>query len=289
MKVTILGAGLMGAQIGAEYLAGGHEVALVTRSDRSAAEALARASDAVDLLVDAGLARRTSDLFQRIRVATSIVDGVRGASLVVESLPEDIDLKVEALSAAASAAPNAILASNTSSLSITEVGKRVGSPERLLGTHYWNPPTLMPLVEVVRGNSTSDTAVDLVTRTLRAMGKEPVPVRDVPGFVWNRLQFALLREAASLVADGVTDAATIDLIVRRGLGRRLSLVGPFETMALGGRETFQKIARQLWPELSAVTSAEVLNAIPTPDSGDLASRKRERDRALAELLRRDRS
>jgi 3-hydroxybutyryl-CoA dehydrogenase len=196
---------------------------------------------------------------------------------------------VQALRIAVKSAPGAILASNTSSLSISELGERVGSSERLLGTHYLNPATLLPLVEVVRGRLTSEDVVARVAETLRAMGKEPVFVRDVPGFVWNRLQFALLREAAWLVSSGVVDAPTVDVIMRRGLGRRLSLVGPFETMALGGRATFRRVAQQIWPALSREISPELLDRVELPNANGLAKRRGERDRRLLDLLRQDRS
>jgi 3-hydroxybutyryl-CoA dehydrogenase len=289
MKVTIVGAGLMGAQIGADYLAGGHDVTFLTRSQRSAVDAVARALAAVETLVANGLAPSLSDARDRAHASVTLAEAARDAELIVESLPERMETKVAALREAAASAPGAILASNTSSLSITELGAAVGAAARVIGTHYLNPATLMPLVEVVRGRATAEDVVSRVAEILRSVGKEPVFVRDVPGFAWNRLQFALLREAASLVSSGVVDRPTIDLILRRGLGRRLSLVGPFETMALGGRDTFKKVAEQIWPDLTTETSSDMLDRIDLPDPEGLVQRRGERDRKLIDLLREERN
>jgi 3-hydroxybutyryl-CoA dehydrogenase len=289
MRVVVLGAGLMGAEIGAEYLAAGHDVVLVTQSERSAKAAAARAREALNALWELGLLE-TGGAHALGQLSTAIdgASAARGAELVVESLPEELDEKVAALRIAAAAAPDAILASNTSSLSISELGRRVGAPQRVIGTHYWNPPTLMPLVEVVRGVETAPSIVDRVVTILLGLRKEPVLVADVPGFAWNRLQFALLREATWLVTHGVADRETVDRIVRRGLGRRLGLVGPFETMALGGRDTFKGIAQRLWPELTGELPSEALDEVPLPDAASLRERVLERDQSLARLLREER-
>jgi 3-hydroxybutyryl-CoA dehydrogenase len=251
MRVVVIGAGRMGSQIGEEYAAGGHEVTFVTRSTN-----------------DASRARRTDD--------------APPADLVVESVPEDFALKVEVLGAAAAAHPDAVLASNTSSLSITTLGEAIGAPERTLGTHYWNPPRLMPLVEVIRG-AASERAVAFVVDALRALGKRPVEIaRDVPGFAWNRLQFALLREALWLVDEGVAEPAVVDEIVRDGLARRWRYTGPFETAALGGIETFERVAANLFPELSTAAAAPGLAA--AAGSVPLDGVAERRDAGLAEEL-----
>ncbi len=287
-KVTIVGAGLMGAQIGAEYALGGHDVLLVAPTTTSTASASRRATEALRILVDQSLctegeARAAVD---RIATATSIELACRGSRIVVESVRESFESKAAVLRAIGLSAPDAIVASNTSSLSISELGLASGIERRLIGTHYWNPPVLMPLVELVPGRFTDGEVLDEMRRVLTSIGKDPVTVSDVPGFVWNRLQFALLREAASLVARGAVDAPTLDRIVREGLGRRWSLVGPFETMALGGRDTFLAIATQLFPELASATDGHELEAVPLPDTGALAARVAVRDAALGAWRRR---
>jgi 3-hydroxybutyryl-CoA dehydrogenase len=270
MQVLVLGAGLMGAQIGVEYLAGGHDVTFVAR-DREAAAA--RVGEACALAAEVGL---------ELKGSYEIAPSAGGAAeLVVESLPEDPDLKAELLAPLAS---TPVIATNTSSLSITELGERIGAPERTVGTHYFNPPLLMPPVEVVAGVRTAPAVVERMTALLRGLGKLPVVVeRDVPGFVWNRLQLALVREALWLVEEGVASPETVDTVVREGLARRWRHVGPFETAALGGVETWLKVGANLLPELSeAQDLAGLERYVGTADPAD-------RDKALAVELYRDRA
>ena len=125
--------------------------------------------------------------------------------------------------------------------------------------HYWNPPILMPLVEVVPGDETDASVVAAVCDVLAEIGKHPITVaKDVPGFVWNRLQFALLREAMWLVEKGAASPETVDLVVREGLARRWRHIGPFEAVALGGTETWSRVGANLLPELSNATAIDGL-------------------------------
>src|SRR5207237_2718167 len=160
-------------------------------------------------------------------------------------------LKVALLRPLAAGSPDAVFATNTSSLGITALGDAIGAPERTIGTHYWNPPLLMPLVEVVAGEHTSPEVVSLARETVAALGKRPVLVRDVPGFVWNRIQMAVLREAAWVVENGVAAPDTVDAILRHGLARRWSNVGFFEAISLGGVGTWRATSANLLPEPSA--------------------------------------
>ncbi|MBI2774141.1 MAG: 3-hydroxyacyl-CoA dehydrogenase family protein [Chloroflexi bacterium] len=272
----------MGAQIGAEYAIAGHEVVLVTRSASTAETSLQRAHAAIRALVAQGLLAEDRGEAARPRLSTSadLATACAGRDVVVESVAEDMNAKADVLDAAARAAPAALLCSNTSSIPITRLGEACRAPERTLGTHYANPAILMPLVEVIPGAGTDPKRVDEVVHLLEGMGKEPIVVPDIPGFLWNRLQFALLREAARIVVEHGVDPATVDLAVRRTLGRRWSLVGPFETMALGGRETFIKIAKLLFAELGQPADPEWLEGIPLPPAEALRSLAHERDAHL---------
>jgi 3-hydroxybutyryl-CoA dehydrogenase len=203
---------------------------------------------------------------------------------------EDLAQKAAALAPVIPFAPEAIIASNTSSIPITEIGAKIGVPERTIGAHYWNPPLLMPLVELIRGDQTSDEVVATMTATLRALGKRPVIAdRDVPGFVWNRLQLALLREAVWIVEQGVASPETVDEIVRDGLARRWRYTGPFQTAALGGAKTFEQVAANLWPVLSCATSLANLRQWLDESPETTGPLRERRDAGLAADLRADRT
>lgn len=280
----------MGAQIGAEYALAVNDVVLVTRSAASAQGALQRAHAAIRVLSAHGLVRLEQAEAAVARLATShdLRASCAARDVVVESVAEELNAKAEVLDAAARAAPNAILLSNTSSIPISTLGEAAGAPERLLGTHYANPAILMPAVEVIPGARTERRHVETVVAMLEEMGKEPIVVPDIPGFLWNRLQFALLREAARLVVEYGVDPRTVDAAVRRAIGRRWSLIGPFETMALGGRDTFVRIARLLFSELSRDVDPEALTRIDLPPAEALRSLAAERDAELLRWRQRDR-
>jgi 3-hydroxybutyryl-CoA dehydrogenase len=284
MRVSVIGAGLMGAQIGCEYAVGGHDVTLVARDTAAVGR---RVDAAFRMLEEHGLAtaEELGAAKSRIAIAGAVEADAAACDLAVESLPEDLELKAALLGSLALASPEAILATNTSSISITALGAAVGAPERVVGTHYLAPPLLMPPVEVVAGERTDPAVVDRMRTTLVALGKRPVAVqRDVPGFVWNRLQFALVRECVWLVEQGVASAETIDEVMRAGLARRWRHVGPFRAMALGGIDTWNRSAANIVPELSTAAALPDLNGFARM-AGDLEADARARDAALARELR----
>jgi len=270
----------MGAQIGGEYALGGHEVVCVGRRPVVAA---ARLDEMWAVVKDQGLASAAEMAAAqgRTTLAGNLTDVVGEVDLVVESIAERFEEKVVVLRQAAAHFPEAILASNTSSLSISALGAGAGAPARTVGTHYWNPPLLMPLVEVVRGEETAASVVERMLATLRSLGKRPVIVeREVPGFIWNRLQLALLREAVWLVETGVATPATVDEVVRDGLARRWRYTGPFQTAALGGAATFERIAANLFPGLSAATELRDLGRWLGASPEELPAVKARRDAGL---------
>jgi 3-hydroxybutyryl-CoA dehydrogenase len=289
VKVLIVGAGLMGAQIGCEYALGGHRVALLARNPEAA---WSRFEHGLATVRAHGLA--SAEEVEAVRGRSRVASDLRElgpCELAVESLPEDLDLKAGVLREVSEASPAAIFATNTSSLSVTELGERIGAPERTVGTHYWNPPLLMPLVEVVAGGQTDPKVVQQTTATLRELGKRPVLVRDVPGFAWNRLQMAVLREAVSLVENGIASPAVVDEILTHGLARRWRHIGFFEAIALGGVATWERTAANLLPLISTATEISDLKGwLPEADA-TLAAASARRDVGLARDLieeRRDR-
>jgi 3-hydroxybutyryl-CoA dehydrogenase len=289
MRVVIAGAGLMGAQIGCEYALGGHDVTLVARDVAAVGR---RVDRALALVSEHELA--TPEAVEGARGRLRAVGGVDAAGdgfdIAVESLPEDVHVKVRLLRELARTSPGAILASNTSSIPITALAAGVGddAAKRVVGTHYLNPPLLMPTVEVIAGERTAPAVTEHVVGTLERLGKLPVVVRrDVPGFVWNRLQFALLRECAWLVDNGVAAPADVDLVVREGLARRWRRVGPFAAIGLGGLDTWSRSAANLVPELATGDGlGDLARFVPGED--ELARLAAGRDAALAEELRRER-
>lgn len=192
-------------------------------------------------------------VLERIRLRRDLAESVSDADLVIEAAPERIALKQKLFADIASAAPDsAILASNTSVIPITEIGEHLDEQARfrLVGTHWWNPPHLVPLVEVVCTRFTSDAVFDDTFNILREVGKCPVKVhKDVPGFIGNRLQHALWREAISLVHRGVCDAETIDTVVKQSFGMRLPVLGPMENADLVGLELARNVHEIIFPDL----------------------------------------
>ncbi|HST34181.1 MAG TPA: 3-hydroxyacyl-CoA dehydrogenase family protein [Solirubrobacteraceae bacterium] len=290
-RVAIVGAGLMGAQIGCEYALAGCPVQWIVR-DRARAEQ--RVEQALALVSQHGLADEPTVSRARLSMSWAGVEADDAATLeepelIVESLPEQLALKAEVLGPLAARHPGAIVASNTSSISLGALGEAAGVAERIVGTHYWNPPLLMPLVEVVAGERTPLALRERVEALLRAIGKRPVVLeREVDGLLWNRLQLAVLRESLWLVEHGVATPETIDEVMRDGLARRWRLTGPFETVGLGGAATFDAIAENLFPVLSDAKSAGGFAPHVPSDRDQLAALRERRDRALAADLRAER-
>ena len=252
--VTMIGAGIMGTGIAAEYAASGRSVTLFARDEERAARGHERVAAALRALEEGGIlgAGGAAGALARVRPATTLAAAAEGADLIVESIPADLALKRDLFAALdASCPPGVIFASNTSGLPISKIAAGLTHPERMIGTHYLNPPHLMPPVEVIPGEATAPEVVERVRATLATMGKAPVVVRrEVPGFLWNRLQFAIMREAFWLVEQGVATKEEIDLVLRQGLGRRWAIAGPFRSLDLGGIDTMAKVAAYLLPELS---------------------------------------
>lgn len=286
MKVALLGPGLMGAQIACEYALGGHEVLVLARRPEMAGDRIARGFETSR---EYGLATAEEAEAARAKITiASEVKAAAGAQIIVESVVEDLAEKAAALRPVVEVASEAIIASNTSSIPITAIGAAAGAAERTIGAHYWNPPLLMPLVEVIRGEATRDDVVEEILGVLRVLGKRPVLVdRDVDGFVWNRLQLALLREAVWIVEQGVASPETVDEIVRDGLARRWRYTGPFQTAALGGAATFERIAGNLWPVLSRAEGVQNLRQWLDESTATTGPLRERRDRGLAADLRAD--
>jgi len=256
-SVTVIGAGLMGHGIAQVFARAGHPVVL---TDPDAAVLGAAVARVERNLREEGL--DPAPVVARIAVEASLEAAVAQADLVIEAAPEQLDLKQQLFERVAQSAPaQAILASNTSVIPITSIGEGLApdARRRLVGTHWWNPPHLIPLVEVVRTAFTADEVFEATFDWLAAVGKQPVKVmRDVPGFIGNRLQHALWREAIGLVEDGVCDAEAIDQVVKHSFGLRMPVLGPMENADLVGLELTRAVHRLLFPALRSDTTASPL-------------------------------
>jgi 3-hydroxybutyryl-CoA dehydrogenase len=245
LKISVVGGGLMGHGIAYLFAAAGHHVNVFEPLADIRTSLPRRLQAIVDLLGDG------RGLLQRIAAHDSLAPAMRGADWVFEAAPEKLPLKQEIFAAIEPlVAPNAILASNSSAIPSTEIGRHLTHRERVVGTHFWNPPHLVPLVEVIQNEKTSAEVVQRTMELLHQAGKVPVHVRrDVPGFVGNRLQHAMKREAIALVAAGVCDAETIDTVVREGFGARTAVLGPMEQSDLVGLDLALDIAEVLYGDL----------------------------------------
>lgn len=189
---------------------------------------------------------------ENIKMTVSVEEAVQCATFVIEAVPENLQLKIDLFKRLdALCTPDVILASNTSGLSPTEIASCTAHPERTVVTHFWNPAHLIPLVEVVRGEKTGDEAVERSFQLLKQMKKKPILVKkEVPGFVGNRLQYALFREAQYLLEEGIASKEDIDDAVTYGIGRRLPVSGPLMTADMGGLDVFSAISDYLFNHLS---------------------------------------
>jgi 3-hydroxybutyryl-CoA dehydrogenase len=244
-KIAIIGAGLMGHGLALVFAQGGHEVWVTDPQ----ADQLATVHDRIAATLKS--LGKPTECVARIHRADSLEDAVAKADIVVEAAPEKLELKQELFARIeAAASQSCILASNTSVIPISNVMSRVKDKNRALGTHWWNPPYLVPLVEVIQTADTDHAIIIRMMALLKTLGKIPVHVKkDVPGFVGNRLQHALWREAISLVENGVCDAETVDLVVKNSFGARLAVLGPLENADLVGTDLTLDIHNQVLADL----------------------------------------
>ena len=231
---AVVGTGMMGPGIAVTLALGGVAATILSRTAEGAAKGLQAARAQMALLEAHGLA--DSARAAAIHAGTAFDETIAGVDLVIESAPENLEFKQELFARMDGLAPErAVLASNTSGLSITAIAARCRHPERVLTTHFWNPPHLMPLVEIVKGERTSEAAAAAVRALLAACGKMPVVVKkDRPGQLGNRLQMALVREAVHIVAEGIADVEDVDTAARNGFGLRLPAYGIFEHQDMVG-------------------------------------------------------
>ncbi len=256
-RIAVIGAGLMGHGIAQIFAGNGWHVSLMDVDEAILSKACQGIRANLTLLAENGIGalEDVEPALGRIRTTLSLEAAATDADLVIEAVAERLDLKQELFRKLDAMCPSGtILATNTSVMSITEIASRAENRGRIVGTHFWNPPYLVPLVEVVPGDDTVPEVVNSVYDVLKEAGKHPVKVgRDVPGFVGNRLQHALWREAISIVDRGIADAATVDEVIKNGFGIRLPVLGPLETADMVGLDLTLQIHDYILPHLDRST------------------------------------
>lgn len=246
-RIAVVGAGLMGHGIAQVFAVAGHNATIY--------DPIAASLDTVKTRILTNLIDLGDDqtAVERVTPVSDLARAVRDADYVVEAVLEDLQLKQKLFAEIESyVRPDTILASNTSVIPITKIMEGLKQRERALGTHWWNPPYLVPLVEVIETQWTSRPAIDFTMKLHAAAGKKPAHVKkDVPGFIGNRLQHALWREAVALVEHGICDAETVDTVIKSAFGRRLAVLGPLENADMVGTDLTLAIHRTVLPDIDS--------------------------------------
>jgi 3-hydroxyacyl-CoA dehydrogenase len=256
-RAAVIGTGTMGPGMGAVLARAGIETALYDVSE----EALERAKAGAELA--AGVLERLEAPKEEggeLRFESELEAALDGAQFVLEAVPEKLELKHEVFPQfEAAVGPDTILASNTSGIPITQIASVCERPERVVGMHWSNPPHLIPMIEVIPGEQTSQETVDATSELVRRFGYHPVVEKEVAGFVENRILYAILRECLHLVDEGIIDPEGLDLNVRWGIGYKLAVIGPMELLDMAGLDIYNAVGSYLNQDLS--TSGEVSSTI----------------------------
>ena len=248
-RIAVVGGGTMGngiAHVAAQY---GKNVRLIDVQETVLERALETIAKNLERQVKKGVLEATEKdaILGRIETVTDLAEGARGVDLVVEAVPEKPELKYSIFKTLDEAAgPDTILASNTSSISITEIAARTSRPEKVIGMHFMNPVPVMALVEVIRGLATSDETTEVTVELSRALGKTPVEVNDFPGFVSNRVLMPMINEAVTALMEGVAEVEAIDTVMKLGMNHPM---GPLKLADLIGLDTCLNILEVLHREL----------------------------------------
>src|SRR5579859_8051354 len=245
---AVVGAGTMGPGMAAVLSRSGSRVTLNDISPEVLSRAEGAAEIASQVLERVGA---PSEPGGSISFEADLKTALAGAELVLEAVPEKLDLKRQVFASLEEhSAADTILASNTSGIPITEIARDAKHPGRVIGMHWSNPPHLIPMIEVVPGEQTADSTRDALVGIINAFGYEAVIEREVPGFVENRILYAILRECLSLVEQGIISEADMDTCVKWGIGYKLAVIGPMRLLDMAGLDIYSSVASYLNPDLS---------------------------------------
>lgn len=255
--VSVLGAGIMGHGIAQAFLMGGYPVRLYDIKESILETARSHIEKNLGMFAEEGLVREEDikPMLERLQTTIDLRRAVEGADFIVEAAPEDLSLKQNLFKDVEALCPeHAIIATNTSSLTLSAIGEKVKRKERLVVTHWFNPPHIVPVVEVVKGPNTSEETMEVAFSLLEKIRKVPVRLnKELPGFLVNRIQGALIREVWDLYAKGIASAQDIDKAVKGTIGFRLASIGPLLTADLGGLDLWVKVYENLAGEICSST------------------------------------
>lgn len=254
-KIGIAGAGTMGSGMAQIFARKGYEVVVTDIKEEFLENSRKLVSIFNSSLIEEGLMAE-SEVENTIKNIKYDVDKkvFSDCDVIIEAIIEKMDVKQDFWKEVEEIAKSdAIFATNTSGLSITGISQKVENKGRFIGMHFWNPPHIIPLVELIRGDGTSDETVEILLELVKRIDKEPVVVqKDAPGFIGNRIQFAVFREALNIVEQGIATFEDVDRAMKYGPGFRYPIIGPLETADLGGLDTFYYISSYLFNDLSDV-------------------------------------
>ena len=256
-QISVIGAGTMGHGIAQSFAMAGYPVVLYDVQEGILGTARSRIEASLGLFQEAGLIE-PDDIpraLGRLSTTTELADAVKDSEFVVEAAPEDLQLKQSLFRDLESySSEDAILASNTSSLTLADMGALVKKKGRLVTTHWFNPPQIVPVVEVVKGPETTDETVEATIGLLNKARKTPIRIdRELPGFIVNRVQKGLIREVLDLVEQGVASPEEIDRAIRGSIGFRLASIGPLQTADMGGLDIWLRVYKNLIPHVQSST------------------------------------
>jgi 3-hydroxybutyryl-CoA dehydrogenase len=252
-NICNLGTGTMGFGTAVTFAKAGYHVRMYGRSEESIARGFKGVTEALQIYSDHGLVAEddVTAIMGRIQGVTTLEEAAEGADFVIESIAENLQMKQDIFAKLDKICQHhTIFATNTSGLSPTQVAKNIERKDKFVVAHFWNPPHLVPLVEVVPGKATAQETVDITWQLMEKIGKKPVALkREALGFIGNRLQLALLREALYIVDSGIASMEAVDTTMKYSLGRRLATTGPLESADLGGLDIFYNISAYLSADL----------------------------------------
>ena len=246
---------MVGHGLALHFARAGYQVSLYSRTQQTLDKAVESIKSNLPALLQgqANVENETDRIVSRIKTTKNMDEAVAVAPIVIESVAEDLNVKQDLFNELDQMCPrDAILATNTSVISITAIASKAKNRDRIVGTHFWFPPYLIPLVEVVKGKDTSDETMEITYQFMKRAGKYPIKcLKDVPGFVANRLQHALWREAISIVERGIADAATVDDAIKHSFGIRVPVLGPIENADMVGLDLVLAIHNTVLRDLEA--------------------------------------